>query len=181
MTRKEEQNYYLMDNRELRKLIIKDLEDLGIENKSYSLKVKNYSLDKGINILIKSPYVNADKVEKVLQKYKHVDFCEVTYETLQGCNVYLGVSYDYDIFDCIANEYLELAKSSIDQVKQLDNGYGYKVLENDDSVMYLFKENNTITMSLKNLSTNLSERLVVNGARHLSINIFKAINHGFIS
>ena len=66
--RKEKKNYYGMDNKELRELIVDDLKSLDLKRKDYSLRIKNVMYDLVINVTIKNPFVNILDVKEVLEK-----------------------------------------------------------------------------------------------------------------
>lgn len=99
-----------MTNKELNSSIKKTLKENGYNPKDFSVSVRDSLYDTTIKVVVKSPIINRADIEKLLSKYESIDRDERTYEILQGANYYLFVTYEYNVFDSVACDYLGMAQ-----------------------------------------------------------------------
>ena len=99
-----------MTNKELNSSIKKTLKENGYNPKDFSVSVRDSLYDTTIKVVVKSPIINRADIEKLLSKYESIDRDERTYEILQGANYYLFVTYEYNVFDSVASDYLRMAQ-----------------------------------------------------------------------
>lgn len=147
-------NYYGMENKELRKLIIADLKTLDLKRKDYSLRIKYVAYDLAINVTIKNPYINFLEIKDLLNKYEYIRYDDVNFGVLKGCNVYVNVQYEYGIFEEPSRKYEKLACQKIEEVKEMREGECIKVFENDRWTCYLGIEKNDVIVFVHSVVTN---------------------------
>ncbi|MEG0408852.1 MAG: hypothetical protein RR623_08270 [Bacilli bacterium] len=169
-----------MTNKELRNNIISDLKLIGIEKKEYHLSVKNSLYDIAVHLIIKKPNINIKDVEKSIGKYEVIDYCNITNEILSGGNVYVFIDYDYNVFDCVIDDYKKMAIKSIAEVNKLELNYGYRILSKNDITLTIFKTLNNYTLCLNDLKSCKQTHKIYGDIDQLSINIYKALSFGFI-
>lgn len=171
-------NYYGMDNKELRELIVDDLKSLGLKRKDYSLRIRNVMYDLVINVTVKNPYVNILDIKEILEKYHCVQYDATNFEILDGCNVYVNVMHDCNIFDNVAKKYEDLAIKKLKEVKKMKTGECIKAFENKRWVCYLGNDNtNIIVFVHSNITDFYSKNKIISTVEELSELMFKMDNY----
>lgn len=176
--RKEKKNYYGMDNKELRELIVDDLKSLDLKRKDYSLRIKNVMYDLVINVTIKNPFVNILDVKEILEKYHYVQYDVVNFEILDGCNVYVDVAYDCNAFNDVAKKYESIASKKIKEVEDMRTGECIKAFENERWICYLGNDNTNIIAFVHSVITDFrSKNKIIYTVEELSKLMFKMDNY----
>mgnify|MGYP001164432000 FL=1 len=149
-----------MTDKELRTQIKSELKIAGYNAREISVSVKYTGYDTAIRVTIKNPYINADTVKEIVNKYEQVSYDEVTGEILQGANTYVRVSYEYGIFEQVSEAFETLAKEAIEKAAEIveiipglflcsenhcyvvrqENQYGSRIVYNAEALAeYVFK------------------------------------------
>lgn len=117
-----------------------ELKQKGFDTKQISIRKRDAGYSVAYDVEIKSPYIDKDKVERIVNKHQYYDTDERTGEILAGGNTYVFTKYDYDAFNDVAKKYQPKAKQYIEKVNSIEEGYGVPLKENKNA--NLFKDGN---------------------------------------
>lgn len=111
-----------MDRKEIVKAIRTELKEKGINNRQVSVTSKSSLYDDVINATIKDLKVNFNTVKEIVGKYESIRYDEYNGEILNGCNVYVNVSFDYEAVTTEREKYMSLAQEIIEKYKDTPEG-----------------------------------------------------------
>ena len=109
-------------------------EKYGLKRGEYSVRGRNVGYDESIDVLIRNPYVDINKIEsEIKSKFRKIRVCEFSGEILGGCNTYVDVRLDTHYI----NKNLErlFDKERLDILKELKKRY-----ESGNKVEYLISD-----------------------------------------
>lgn len=130
-------SYYAMTNKELSQTIRKALKESGFTSKDYSIRVRPALYDKSVDIRVKNPLVRISEIEKVVKRFREVEYDERTAEILSGCNVYVHCQYEFGIFDDLVTPLMETSEKVLN-----DGKYdGRKIAENEEKEIHIIRIN----------------------------------------
>jgi len=146
-----------MTTQEIKQAIKNDLKNNNYKLSDFSIKTKSSFADTTILINIKNISINITNINKLLNKYEKYDMCERSYEILSGGNVFLFISYDYDMLLNASKEFDQLATEIYNNNINLKNtNYVKRLLDSDNTDQnynisyYYYKHLITIKLSIKN-------------------------------
>lgn len=117
-----------------------ELKQKGFDTKQISIRKRDAGYSWAYNVEIKSPYIDKDKVEKIVKKHQYYETDIKTGEILAGGNTYIFAKYDYNAFDDVAKKYKPKAKQYIEKVNNIEESYGVPLKEGKHA--NLFKDGN---------------------------------------
>lgn len=100
------------------KEIRKELKNMGINARMVSVTTRDAGYEERIDIKIKSPAVDIEKVKAVALHFEEIDRDERTGEILAGGNTFVFVRYTDSAFDDVAERFTERAQQLIEQAQQ---------------------------------------------------------------
>lgn len=103
-----------MTNKELGNAIRKELKTSGYKTRDFSVRVRDSLYDTAVNIKIKNPEINRKEIEKILNKFKAIDYDERSGEILAGGNTYIFIDYESGIFEIPAQEWAATARGILE-------------------------------------------------------------------
>ncbi len=95
-----------------------ELKANGINTKNISVREDRGGLSWSFTVRLKSFDYTIEDVERVVNKFRHVDRDEYSGEILSGGNTYIHVQYDYDFQHEQENKFLDTAKELISELKE---------------------------------------------------------------
>lgn len=126
------------------------LKEAGIDTKHISIREGGGAYSSSYNVKIKSPYIDADEVKKIVREYESYERDERTGEILEGCNTYVFASYDDSCFDEVSKPYVSKAKGYIDEANAQQDGYGISIKEG----VTLFKSGSCCEIFVRSKDSN---------------------------
>lgn len=126
------------------------LKEAGIDTKHISIREGGGAYSTSYNVKIKSPYIDADEVKKIVNEYESYEKDERTGEILEGGNTYVFATYDDSCFDEVSKPYISKAKGYIDEANAQQDGYGISIKEG----VSLFKSGSCCEIFVRNKDSN---------------------------
>lgn len=126
------------------------LKEAGIDTKHISIREGGGAYSTSYNVKIKSPYIDADEVKKIVNEYESYERDERTGEILEGGNTYVFATYDDSCFDEVSKPYMSKAKGYIDEANAQQDGYGISIKEG----VTLFKSGSCCEIFVRNKDSN---------------------------
>lgn len=121
--------------KELGKKIRTELKKAGYSAKDVSVKIRESGYaDTYIKATIKNPNVSQRAIEEILNKYEDIDRDLGSYEILQGCNTFVIVQYEENVFDEVISELIPTAEKVLQDSDKWD---GRKIAENKETEVHL--------------------------------------------
>lgn len=157
-----------MNAREIKKV----LKEQGFNLKDFSVCVRNCTYDVAVTVTIKNPYVNKIEIEKIMKRFKEIDYDEYTGEILAGGNTYVHVMYDYEIFDEVSKTWTATAMGVMRDSK-------HTVMSIFDGLFYIHNKQGKDEIRQDNEKAHCT--LYVNDENELSIYLFKFATFGQIN
>ncbi len=90
----------------------------NLKAREISVTGSNCGYSSAINIEVKNERFPLSVVEKIANQYESIDRCEITHEILEGGNLYVDVSYKWDLE--ISEEFEAEILKVIQPAKELD-------------------------------------------------------------
>ena len=152
--------------------IKKDLRLQGFNTKKISASVRHFGYgDSTITVEVKDFSIDIRALEKYLnKKYRDIRYDEhVQGEILQGCNTYVNVKYESDLYHDTIDSKLEEAEKLYKEMEAQDTYYGIPFFENDSFKAHAFIKDKIISVSSKDENdNNIYRRHVLYNAYNLA-------------
>ena len=100
------------------KKLREELKKLGYNSRKISVVVRHYT---SINVKIKDVTIGLQEIKKIADKYKSIDYCQISGEILEGGNDFVFVDYDRDKLSLAAEKYYNYCKNVINKHKDSNN------------------------------------------------------------
>lgn len=124
-------------NAETKKEMYLSLEQKGITKKQVSISIRGSMYDEIVRATIQDIIVKKEVVEEVLKSFESIRWDEYAQEILQGCNIYVEVSYNQDKIRQfqIDNDLEQKALEIYNKAKE-DTKNGTLIIPNDERFIY---------------------------------------------
>lgn len=151
-----------MTNKELSQTIRTQLKGNGYTNKDLSISIRSSGYgDRYIKAIIKNPKINRHNIEQILNRYYNADR-DIDGSILQGCNIFVSVYYQKDIF---VEPSLEWMATAIDLYKSAKN------ITRVFDGLYFIAENGKNEIRQQDTNANITR--IVSTLQELAIFIYK--------
>lgn len=104
----------MLTSKEIKKSIV----NLGYKASEISVRQQNGGYNETFYIKLKSPYIDINKVNKVVAKYQSYEIDERTGEILAGGNTFIFVRYEDNIFNEVIQKHLTNANELISKFNE---------------------------------------------------------------
>lgn len=164
-----------MTNKELGAKIRSELKAAGYPARAISVRVNYCGYSTSVSVTIKDINISLSDVEKIVNKYKDIDYDERSGEILMGGNTYVSVRYDYDLLDAEREKYMAEAQEIIDNNKQPH--VGVEIAKDEKSgnrLLYFFESPGSIDNAviiyqhIPGLRSYYHDRYIAHNAYHLA-------------
>ena len=132
-----------MTNQELKKEMFEELEKNGISKKQVTISAKSSMYDDIVRVTIQDIYLKKEKIESILKHHESIRWDEHAQEILQGCNIYLEVSYNNEKIELFRKEN-KIEEKAIEILERAKieglNGCGVYIIKDDPRFVYFLKD-----------------------------------------
>lgn len=105
-----------MTNKELGAFIRGELKKVGITSRQVSVRVRDCGYSTSVDCTIKDLSVNFNMVKEIAEQVEYIRYDKYAQEILSGCNIFVDVSYDWEIMRDAKNEIREDVKAEMEKI-----------------------------------------------------------------
>lgn len=123
-----------MTNKELGSYVRAELKKIGITSRMVSVRVRPCGYSTSVDVVIKDLSVDFHLVEKTVNVVEYIRYDEYAQEILSGCNIFVNVSYDWEIMRDAKNAVFDEVKAEMEKINDNQN---HKLYEEDGKEVWL--------------------------------------------